>query len=971
MEYRPSSISSHIPDQFPKIYREDGPDFIAFVQSYYEFLDGSNERNFSALGDIDNTIDEFLKYYKKKYLHGLPFPEGSLQDIPFLVKNIADLYRSKGTREALELMFMMFYKEEIETYYPASSILSLSDSKWAFATYLEFKPVTSTTDFPVKKGDIIEGDTSKATAFVDQVVFYNIDGVQLPVGYISNVYGDFINDDSLKVTRNGVESFPGRMIYGSIAKPEVSESDVTANNKPGDKVKLVSDRDGVGAEAVVRKVSDIPTGTIEFILENGGWGYDTTLPLSNQTYADATDNQTLLSTQVLVLQSGSAPLEDVYPGDIITGADNTASFASFSGRIFLLNEDGSIGPPDGNLRLFGKSTVIKYEHPLLFVSSYDDADTEYLNPQGISNVPPFHDGAFHQRSTDDLTEVIIDFPQDSVALLKHIPAADYVSLDPNDLIGVGTSIYIEQLSEFNDTSSFEPETFDNKETVTFFTDIIGDFANTQLVEPIVSLVADIQPNVQYEILSTSNGFDYSQPLFNLNNPQIGQLFSINQSTFDQYYATTSWADFNGTSFIDKTASNYRMSGQFYTDSRTRLADALGAKDANLGSIKTIKITNGGSGFTNNVAAFVRNVDMAKFGYGTMSIRFDKSNFGIQIGQTIEQDIEVPNLARDSQGRFTNLGETIPYTAKAKLLRKSEFKDEFVFQQLSFYPPDATGNPITFFGNILNIERISRLSDDPVLGENASIQGDASYLAGQITDIEVTKSGFRYQPGEKVRMINIDEDNTDKYNLWVGSANVNVTQSGKTEGKWITTTSHISDRNRFIHDNDYYQEYSYDVSTILDPTVYESALKDTVHVAGTKFFGTPLVSATNNIAPSIDSNIVRFNRQQEFLITEGTEQNFELESDSGGQYQSVHEQLYATQLTAGESYIITSLGDGPYLSLQQAWNSVAGTINDTYSIGSRIVAQNDGAAIPARGSALPARFKVELENTPITYVEFDL
>jgi len=964
MEYRPSSISSHIPDQFPKIYREDGPDFIAFVQSYYEFLDESNARNFSALGDIDNTIDDFLKYYKKKYLHGLPFPEGSLQDIPFLVKNIADLYRSKGTREALELMFMMFYKEEIETYYPASSILSLSDSKWAFATYLEFKPVTSTTDFPVKKGDVIEGDTSKATAFVDQVVFYNIDGVQLPVGYISNVYGDFINDDSLKVTRNGVESFPGRMIYGSIAKPEVLETDVTANNKPGDKVKLVSDKDGVGAEAVVRRVSDIPTGTIEFILENGGWGYDTTLPLSNQTYADATDNQILLSTQVLVLQSGTAPLENVYPGDIIS-AENDDGTLNFVGQIFALQEDGvSMGLPLTGHKLYGRSTVIKYEHPLLFVSSYDDADTEYLNPQGISNVSPFQDGAFHQRSDDDLTEVIIDFPQDHIAMLKHIPFADYDGLGGSN--NGGSSIFIEQLSEFNDSSSFEPETFDNKETVTFFTDIIGNFANKQLSPSLISDEADIQPNVQYQFVTVASGFDYSQPLFNLNNPQEGQTFTISQSTYDQYYATTNWSGFGG-SLLDRTAANYGMSGQFYTDSTTRLADALGAKDANLGTIKTIKITNGGSGFTNNVAAFVRNVDMAKFGYGTMSIRFDKSNFGIQIGQTIEQNIQVPNLARDNQGRFTNLGETIPYTAKAKLIRKSELKDEFVFQQLSFYPLDATGSPVSFFGNSLTIERITRLGDDAVLGENASIQGKASYLAGQITDIEVTKSGFRYQPGEKVRMINIDEDNTDKYNLWVGSANVNVTQSGKTEGKWITTTSHISDRNRFIHDNDYYQEYSYDVSTILDPTVYESSLKDTVHVAGTKFFGTPLVSSTNNVAPGIDSNIVKLNRQQELMITETTEQIFELESDSSANYSLQHERLYAGELTAGEPYIITTRGSG---NLQPAWNSVAGTTSDTYSIGSRFVAVNDGSGMPNDGSVIPARFNVELENTPITYVEFD-
>ena len=78
--------------------------------------------------------------------------------------------------------------------------------------------------------------------------------------------------------------------------------------------------------------------------------------------------------------------------------------------------------------------------------------------------------------------------------------------------------------------------------------------------------------------------------------------------------------------------------------------------------------------------------------------------------------------------------------------------------------------------------------------------------------------------------------------------------GQTEGNWITTTSHLSDNNRFIHDNYYYQQYSYDVSTILDPPVYEKTLKDITHVAGTKLFGTPLIATIDDIRPEIDASV---------------------------------------------------------------------------------------------------------------------
>mgnify|MGYP003344270539 CR=1 FL=1 len=309
MQYRPSTIASSISNQFPEHYRDDGPDFVEFVKTYYEYLDGANDRNFSKLRDIDSTLEGFLKYYKKKYLHNLPFVEESVADIPFLVKNIGDLYRSKGTSEGLELLFKMFYKTEVETYYPASSILSLSDSKWAFSTFIEFIPVQDVSTFPLQRGDVIEGDTSKATAFIDEIVFYNISGVLTPVGYISNVYGKFTNDDGLRVDRNGVVSYPGKLIYGSISDSRVLSLDATANNKVGDKVKLISGQTGVDAIGQVRAVSDIPTGVVDWQLKDGGWGY--AIPAgsteSNGIYTIGqnsvdTENTIYKSTQVLIVQ---------------------------------------------------------------------------------------------------------------------------------------------------------------------------------------------------------------------------------------------------------------------------------------------------------------------------------------------------------------------------------------------------------------------------------------------------------------------------------------------------------------------------------------------------------------------------------------------------------------------------------------------------------------------------------------------
>ena len=63
------------------------------------------------------------------------------------------------------------------------------------------------------------------------------------------------------------------MIYGSIDSTTVLTRDATADNVVGNKLKIVSNRTGVDAEATVRTVSDIPTGVVDWQLLASGWGY--------------------------------------------------------------------------------------------------------------------------------------------------------------------------------------------------------------------------------------------------------------------------------------------------------------------------------------------------------------------------------------------------------------------------------------------------------------------------------------------------------------------------------------------------------------------------------------------------------------------------------------------------------------------------------------------------------------------------
>jgi hypothetical protein len=61
------------------------------------------------------------------------------------------------------------------------------------------------------------------------------------------------------------------------------------------------------------------------------------------------------------------------------------------------------------------------------------------------------------------------------------------------------------------------------------------------------------------------------------------------------------------------------------------------------------------------------------------------------------------------------------------------------------------------------------------------------------------------------------------------------KQGVGSGYYASTGSFL-DADKKLHDNDYYQEYSYEVETKVPFDMYVDVLKTITHVAGTKIFG---------------------------------------------------------------------------------------------------------------------------------------
>jgi len=358
------AVYSGIANQFPAIYQEDGEFLVSFVEAYYKHLDEKMDRNLPKLRDIDSTLSSFIIYYKKKFLADLPID--TELDISFIIKHIQDMYRRKGTQESLELLFRMFFNEDIEIFYPSTAVLRPSDSIWGGDAYLEMKSVFTVDDYDIQKGMRIRGDVSLATAFVDEVIFVNFSGALVPLVYLSNISGTFSADDGIQIVvtgSNGSEQINnvGRLVAGSISVLTVDLIGTIRlpDQAVGDKVKFVSSNSGIEGEGRVSKISDTATGVIDFQIIDGGFGY------VDPTSATLTaKNEVGISNQVMVL-STTTPV-DIGRGDIIIARGDRLTYTgSDTGTKYAIT---------------GSAKVIQYEHPLVFLYS-DDYNTvkTYLN----------------------------------------------------------------------------------------------------------------------------------------------------------------------------------------------------------------------------------------------------------------------------------------------------------------------------------------------------------------------------------------------------------------------------------------------------------------------------------------------------------------------------------------------------------------------------------------------------------------
>lgn len=276
-----TGISNFVYSQSPFFARNDHPNFIRFVEAYYEYLEQEGKTVERAKGfrdalDVDKSIDLYTEKIYSQFLSLLP--EKTIADKSLIVKHIKDFYRARGTEKSIEFLLAIMYDLETDFYYPKKDILKASDGKWYQEKSLKIYDilVNNVADpgiFTAKNfaGTQVRGATSNATATVESVDVYYENGVVVKELKISNQVRDFNAGEKIfsRFENEGqIKYISANVFSGIIVRVDITER---GNNYTAGQQAIIESDTGSGAIIVISEVSRAAIKTISAL--NGGAGF--------------------------------------------------------------------------------------------------------------------------------------------------------------------------------------------------------------------------------------------------------------------------------------------------------------------------------------------------------------------------------------------------------------------------------------------------------------------------------------------------------------------------------------------------------------------------------------------------------------------------------------------------------------------------------------------------------------------------
>ena len=247
---------------------------------------------------------------------------------------------------------------------------------------------------------------------------------------------------------------------------------------------------------------------------------------------------------------------------------------------------------------------------------------------------------------------------------------------------------------------------------------------------------------------------------------------------------------------------------------TPLNQAFNLSPFEIGTIDAFENVNPGEDYTNDVFTLVRDPVMIAFDRYEQVLIMPVLSASFSVGDPITQSSSGVN------GVITGI----------------DTDRSFIKVRPYAYYGFATA-PISHKGSSYDVIASERDYTSEAFGSNADMRSKTQFATGRISAVKISNSGFGYLNGETVFLV-------DENGVKQARGTLKADSQGVTAGFWGSETSQLNgfkdgkyyDSRNKIHDSDLYQEFSYEILSTVDLSVYEETLKKNVHLAGTRLFG---------------------------------------------------------------------------------------------------------------------------------------
>lgn len=816
---------------------------LVILERSFNFL--YHSRRIAEYKDIDNTVDRFILQFKEKYLSDIEFTTASNKEL--FIKNSLDFYRSKGTERAVDLYFKLVYGFPARVYYPGDDVFRLSDNTYNDQSFLEVFDDPTTNKIFVDQ--IIVGTISGATAYVERFVRYKRGSRFFSILYLDNVEGNFRTGEQI-VTTLLDENFTTKII-GSPSTVTVLSSD--PGFAIGDDLEAVN---GTGYDARVRVIStETKTGVVDFELLDGGWGYTANAQILASNAIIRTANLSFTNNeyfaQNLFIDTFDTIQQDLVEINIQGDANTVSDFENNTVTVY----NGANVDFQGLVVSYGLNTgsttdgvIIVNYNANIYDANNITGDIYTVGNSAVANVASFSDKTATANVIGQDFTYTIEYSSNNVSTLA---SGDVIRQDINvGSVDVPYANAVVANTYFVGSNPLTRKYYANiVQNIGMFRNNVSFIRNSDSEEFSINAISNVHFGVIQAVNTFYTGantyatrtgtyFEYQRQFgYSVAANIIYSTVFTNQETTSQIWNDTLISDVDPTTLLNAGTFDvqYANGGVEKTIS-SGMSDIInelphegntsgGFANITIGEITGILVKNPGDGYSRDPIYRI----------------YDPTTFNLDLFDYEIEYLVITGNTTSTSPITLNIGEIVTANngAVARITEYDRADNVFKANRLSttdFVPGDYIYTDETNRTLIANYVKETRRERYARVGYNAQVQSEALEGTGFITAVDVINSGFGYYDQEQV-----DFEFGDKSMLGI----INLIRQGRKEGSFLNRKGFLSS-DKYLHDNDYYQSYSYNVITTLPFAEYKDTLRKILHVAGTKPFGSYFGAARTEI-----------------------------------------------------------------------------------------------------------------------------